>query len=300
MAVTEIKATIPVCSYGNIQPTITCENYEDGMKELLALATSLGSGASEFAKSINVSAQKDEATQSASQSLRKKVCFGDDCVYFDEDSHTYSTEDGRQLLSGSTFAHKFEKEFPRLPVAQKAAEKRGVDTQVILDGWDSKGEVSLMWGSTIHKAIETKIKFGEDVNDSYLKALVDDLMEQQGESEMFSEVFVCDKELGLCGFIDCLVHLDGKDCEIYDWKTGDIFKRTSLTDEAKELFPDLVQKTVSLYYLQLNFYRYILERKGYNVVGMKIWALSGEHWSPVEVPKMDITKALESVWEFKK
>lgn len=298
--VKEIKATIPVCSYGNIQPTITCENYQDGLAALIEIASALeGADAKKFAETISKSSSPEKPHTSEMKAL-KQVCFGDECLYFDESTHTYTDEDGNDYLSGSSFAHKFQKDFPRESIAAKVATEDKPVSRV-LDGWDSKGEVSLLWGSTVHKAIETKITYGEDVNDPYLKSIVDDLCEQlDKKAKPFSEVFVCDKQDRLCGFIDCLVQINGKDCEIYDWKTGDIYKRTSFTDQAKELFPGLMQKTVSLYYLQLNFYRYIIEKKGYNVKGMKIWALNGEHWVQVEVPKMDITNALEAVWKLKK
>lgn len=290
-----VQFLIPVTgqSYTDVRPVISGESWDD----IRQTASEIAYGVGNTKMGEILSSPEKRRTEAPVSSQR--MCFGEDCAYFDEASHTYTDEDGNEYLSGSTFAHMFEKEFPRESIAVKTATKREVDPAQVLEGWDSKGQVSLLWGTTIHKAIETKIKYDEEVNDSYLASLVADLHEQLPE-KLFSEVFVCDNEERLCGFIDCLVQIDGKDCEIYDWKTGDIYKKTSLNDLGRELFPDFKQQTFSLYILQLNFYRYILEKKGYNVKGMKIWALGGEHWTPVEVPKVEINNALEAVWKSKK
>lgn len=291
-----VQFIIPVTgqSYTDVRPVISGDSWED----ISMTASEVAYGVGNEKMGDVLSKNKKRRTEAPVSSQR--ICFGEDCAYFDSATHTYTDDEGNEYLSGSVFAHKFAKEFPRESIALKSAAKKGVDPAQILEGWDSKGEVSMLWGSTVHKAIETMIKYEEEVNDPHLQAIVADLWEQLPEENKFAEVFVCDNEEHLCGFIDCMVQIEGKDCRIYDWKTGDIYKRVSLTDEAKELFPDLKQQTVSLYYMQLNFYRYILEKKGYNVKGMSIWALADEHWTEVEVPKMDIDKALEAVWKSQK
>lgn len=289
-----VQFIIPVTgqSYTDIRPVISGEDWND----IRMTAQELAYGVGNTKLGDLLSQNKKPRTEAPVASQR--MCFGGDCANFNEAEHKYTDDNGNEYLSGSVFAHLFERDFPREAIAAKSAAKRGVDPQQVLDGWDSKGEVSLLWGSTVHKAIETKIKYGEDANDEHIKAIVDDLFEQI-DGNMFSEVFVCDNEDRLCGFVDCMVQIEGKDCEIYDWKTGDVLKKSGFNDLGKEYFGDLPAQTLSFYYLQLNFYRYILEKKGYNVKGMKVWALSGEHWTQFEVPKMDITKALEATWKSK-
>lgn len=114
------------------------------------------------------------------------------------------------------------------------------------------------------------------------------------EDEQVSEQFVVDSAHKMCGTIDVLVNNGNKHVTIRDFKTGDIYKKTALTPRAKELWPDLENKTISLYQLQLSFYAFILRQQGYTVSGLEIWAESAEAWEVVKLPVLDIRKALEA------
>ena len=286
----EVNFIIPVPnqSYTDVRPLIQGDSWDEIAKEASQIAYSIGNTKMGDALSGGISTPRNPGTP-------YKV--GNTIVYFNEKDHTYTTKGGTPFLSGSTFAHLFEADFPRDTIAKKVADKTGRSVENVIEGWDSKGETSLQFGSAIHKAIETKLKYDEDANDPYLKAVTDDVVEQLGEGVKASEVFVCDPERGLCGFVDCLIQVKDKECRLIDFKTGDINKATSLTSTARELFPELKQKIISLYYLQLNFYRYILESTGYKICSMEIWAKEDEHWKMVPVPPLDIEKALDEVWK---
>jgi hypothetical protein len=99
----------------------------------------------------------------------------------------------------------------------------------------------------------------------------------------------------MCGTIDVLVNKGNKHVIIRDFKTGDIYKKTQLTPQAKELWPELENKMVSVYQLQLSFYAHLLSSLGYRVEGLEIWAEAAEAWQVVKLPILDIRKGLEAV-----
>lgn len=208
-----------------------------------------------------------------------------DGVLFNEADHTYS-KDGKPYLSGSTFAHMFEKDFPRDAMAKKVAEKREMDPEDVLAAWDAKGDISLKYGTLIHKCIETFNKYGETPNNEYLKNVVEDWSEACGGAYL-SEEFVQDDAHQLCGVIDLL-----GEHEIADIKTGDIHQKIQHT-----LGKEFPSDRLSLYTLQLNFYRYIAEQAGMKIDKLTIHWLNGEHFEKVKVDIIDIKPYLEQVWK---
>lgn len=291
--VTEIKATIPVCQYGNIQPTITCDDYESGLNHLLDMVKTLSKApeARRFGEILqsSMSTQVDGQTDltSGMNGLIREIGDG---VLFNETDHTYS-KNGRPYLSGSTFAHMFEKEFPKETIAKKVAERDEKEVDDVLAGWDAKGQISLDYGTLIHKCIETYCKYGELPNNEYLKSIVEDWAEVFADGPIdFNELFVQDDAHQMCGVIDAI---GGN--TIYDWKSNtDLSKKVQLTTK------DLPNDYLGLYTLQLNFYRYIVEQNGGKVNKLVIGWLNGEHWEKIKVDIIDIRPYLEQVWKPKK
>ncbi len=208
-----------------------------------------------------------------------------DGVLFNKEDHTYS-KDGKPYLSGSTFAHMFEKDFPRDAIAQKVATRDSKEADDVLAGWDAKGEISLQYGTLIHKCIETFNKYGETPNNEYLKDIVEDWVEVSDDAYL-SEEFVQDDTHQLCGVIDLL-----GEHEIADIKTGDIHQKIQ-----HKMGKDWPNDRLSLYTLQLNFYRYIVEQNGGKINRLAIYWLNGEHWEKVKVDIIDIKPYLEEVWK---
>lgn len=291
--VLEMKATIPVCQYGNIQPTITCGSYEDGLKTILDITKSLSNSpeARRFGDIVqnSMSTHLDDQISLREQNRGQLEVLGDG-VLFNKADHTYS-KNGLPYLSGSTFAHMFEQEFPREAVASKVAAKEDKAVEDVLEGWDAKGQISLDYGTLIHKCIETWCQHGELPNNEYLQAIVKDWDEVFGNDPIdFNELFVQDDDHQLCGVADAI----GGDV-LYDWKTGDIHQKIKHT-----LGKEFPNDRLSLYTLQLNFYKYIIEQNGGKVKKLVIGWLNGEHWEKVDVPIIDIKPYLEQVWTAKK
>lgn len=274
--------TIPVLGlqYTDVRPVISGDSLEDIIEGAQSVAKAVGNE-----KLVERLSGGDKAITASSSGLVREIGDG---VLFNETDHTYS-KNGKDYLSGSTFAHKFEKEFPRESIAGKVAARDGKEAEEVLEGWDAKGEISLQYGTLIHKCIETFNKFGELPNNEYLKSIVEDWAEVCDEAYL-SEEFMQDDAHQLCGVIDLL-----GEHEIADLKTGDIHKKINHT-----LGKDFPNDALSLYTLQLNFYKYIAEQNGMKINKLTIYWLNGEHWEKVKVPIIDIKPYLEQVWTPKK
>lgn len=273
--------TIPITGlqYTDVRPVIAGDTLEDILEGAQSVAKAVGN-----TKLVErLSGQEKPATEAP---VSSGSILGDG-VLFNKEDHTYS-KNGKPYLSGSTFAHMFEKEFPRDAIAQKVADRDGNKVEDVLAGWDSKGEISLQYGTLIHKCIETWCQYGEMPNNEYLKEIVEDWEEVFGNDPIdFNELFVQDDAHQLCGVADAV-----GDYTLYDWKTGDIHQKVSHT-----LGKDFPNDRLSLYTLQLNFYRYIIEQNGGKINHLVIGWLNGEHWEKVKVDIIDIRPYLEEVWK---
>ena len=273
--------TIPVTGlqYTDVRPVIAGDTLEDIIQGAQSVAEAVGN--TKLVERLSGQEKPLTGAPVSSQSI-----LGDG-VLFNKEDHTYS-KNGKPYLSGSTFAHMFEKEFPRNAIAQKVADKNGKEVDDVLAGWDSKGEISLQYGTLIHKCIETWCQYGEVPNNEYLKSIVEDWEEVFGNDPIdFNELFIQDDVHQLCGVADAV-----GDYTLYDWKTGDIHQKISHT-----LGKDFPNDRLSLYTLQLNFYRYIIEQNGGKINHLIIGWLNGEHWEKVKVDVIDIRPYLEEVWK---
>lgn len=272
--------TIPVTGlqYTDVRPVIAGDTLEDIVQGAQSVAEAVGN--TKLVERLSGGETGLSGALNGSQSI-----MGDG-VLFNKDDHTYS-KNGKPYLSGSTFAHMFEKEFPRDAIAQKVADRDDKEVDDVLAGWDSKGEISLQYGTLIHKCMETFIKYNELPNNEYLKTIVEDWAEQNDHETFQSEVFVQDDAHQLCGVIDLI-----QGAEILDFKTGDIHQKIQ-----HKLGKDFPNDRLSLYTLQLNFYRYIMEQNGSKINSLAIWWLNGEHWERVKVDIIDIKPYLETVWK---
>ena len=278
-----ITATIPVTgqSYTDLRPTISADSIEEYRAQLAEVGRLAGN---------ELFVQRMEQNRKG----KTKIVTDQGDLYFDPVSHEYEDEDGNKFWTGSTWAHQFEKPFDPQLIAPKVAEKKLTTVDKVIEAWDMKSEVSLSYGTTVHKALECGIKYGELPNNPHLAALVQDYLDMSHEDEQVSELFVVSMEDRMCGTIDVLVDKGKKHVVIRDFKTGDIYKKTSLTPQAKDLWPDLENKMISLYQLQLSFYAHILSSLGYKVEGLEIYAEANEAWQVVKLPVLDIRKALEA------
>lgn len=278
-----ITATIPVTgqAYTDLRPTISASSIEEYREELAEVGRLAGNDA--FVHRI-----------SQSKAGKEKLNLGVGVLYFDREAHEYEDEDGNKYWTGSTWAAQFEKPFDPQLLAPKVAEKKLCTVEEVIAGWDMKSEVSLSYGTTVHKALECGIKYNELPNNPHLATLVQTYLDMTHDDEQISEQFIADFDHKMCGTIDVLVNKGNKHVIIRDFKTGDIYKKIALTPRAKELWPELENKTISIYQLQLSFYAFILKQQGYKVDRLEIYVESADdNWQVVPLSVLNIEKGLE-------
>lgn len=206
------------------------------------------------------------------------------------------------FMSGSKFPEQFYQPFDREGILAAMAEKYNVDADAIEAMWNLNNEASTGYGTAIHAALENydrNFKLGDKTKsvkefktkpteygpnralskNPFIKKIVEDFQDKFGGNyERLSEVFIWDTGLKFCGSIDRVRIVDAKKkiVHVQDFKTdGNIHeKKYQLADSP---FKDKIgNELLDYHWLQLSFYAFLLEIKGYTVEGLDIYWLNPE------------------------
>jgi hypothetical protein len=238
-------------------------------------------------------------------------------------------------LSGSKFPEQFYAEFDKKQILDAIKKKHSLsdkEIEQIQAMWDINSLSSTNFGNAIHYAMENydrnyvlgdKIKSvkefktkAPEIGDNkalnrnpVLNKLVKSFHEKFGGDYIrFSEEFIWDKGLKLCGSIDRIkvVDLKKRIIRIQDFKTDADINETKyqLVDSPfYELTqgdnPTMGKTLLDYHWLQLSFYAFILQRAGWTVEGLDVYWVNGEKlvsgenpWEEFSHEVIDITKAI--------
>ena len=188
-------------------------------------------------------------------------------IKFKEDNHTYLYNGDADVfpISVTGKVHEYIEEFDADLWAGKTAEKRGITVEEVHREWDENREKACTKGTLFHKYAENKLnnKYENldvspkltDMFDEFYRLSIDNLI------PIKSEIVIGDIELQIAGMIDQLYwsnKLDG--LVIFDWKTNKKLRRDNRYKKMLTLFNDLDDCEYNIYSIQLNVYRYIVER----------------------------------------
>jgi len=203
-------------------------------------------------------------------------------INYDDISHTYTNDQGDVYLSGSKYASSFEKPFDSQMIAGKVAQKAGIDTDLVLQMWEMKRDISNGFGTAIHLAMELYGKYNhlaDAVGKDYslhdhpiIKRAVESFYASHPNAALY-EPMVVDHKRKLAGQID---RLSGSDTDGYYVED---FKTNAVLDKAK----------LDGYWKQLSFYASILEAGGKTVNGLRIYHWNGGEWTTHEHAVEEIT-----------
>lgn len=304
-----ITATIPTAQYANLQPSIEVEadTFEEARAIAMPQIQSIWNSVCEPGKELAI--RGTNAPTEALKALEAMKCtFSGEVVYIDSD-HNYTDDKGNKFLSGSRFAKQWSRPFPKEAVLPMYA-KKWDETPATIDAyWSAKSKASTDFGHALHQALETYGKFAELTKKlntpekpvtvgvhPLLLPTVEDFFADRFEEEALYEVFVVDKAGLRCGQIDRLVKTGEKTCIIEDYKTNRDLRKQGVPKfllapfDGKGKYP-LLNQALSEYYLQLNFYREIVESLGWKVEAMKIHYF-GEDFEEIAVPVIDLKSIL--------
>nr|WP_140393841.1 PD-(D/E)XK nuclease family protein [Nitrospira cf. moscoviensis SBR1015] len=218
-------------------------------------------------------------------------------VTFDAATHTYSG-DGKQWLSGSVFADRYKGGFNTPVVAQKVADKYGVEASEVIAMWELNRDASATVGTAVHAALQLRGQYAQlsrSIKDGSLESaltknpillpLVEAFFATREHEDARYEVFVADPVRAHCGFIDRLV-IEPDGLYVEDYKTNaDLAKSETISAPFKGVVPST---QLGSYWLQLSFYARILRAHGKTVKGLRIHHWRNNQWETHEHEMVDI------------
>ena len=212
-------------------------------------------------------------------------------MIFEAENHTYRLPDSPiEFISVTQYISKFKKPFEKYPIASAVAKKQGTTQEKILKKWDMLGDISKNYGNVVHEAVEYWLKYGEEIKTPFAQQVVEHWIEFDDEPH-HSEVVVYDEILGICGTIDLIKPVGKKKVILRDIKTNP----HKLEEKGRGYFlppiDDLRDSKLNEYRLQLSIYKYIVEKKGIEVVGLEILPYD-RGFSKIEVEPLDVNKLL--------
>jgi len=190
-------------------------------------------------------------------------------LQFNKELHQY-TKGGKVYTSVTQYINKFKKPFDKDYLSVMCAARDDREVEDVLKEWEMKADISKNFGNAIHESIELFIKYKQKPKHLFLKQVVDEFEELTKGLDLHAEKVIHDDELELAGTIDLIVKVGEKKVKLIDYKTNGEF---TLKGKEKLLPPyDYLRANhLDTYSLQLNIYKHLLERKGYEVVGMELW-----------------------------
>jgi ATP-dependent exoDNAse (exonuclease V) beta subunit len=201
-------------------------------------------------------------------------------VKYHDEPHKYFIGE-QELISGTAFIGKFKEKFDSKAMAEKTAKKKGIPAEEVLADWDYRGDISRTKGTLLHNFAENywqnKIfpidysqydeRFGAGVMEERLEACKKMFIDFYTDSSntlvpVAMELVVGDEDLGIGGMVDCLFwNQKHGELQIWDYKTNKEIAEFSKYKK-KMLMPInfLQECELNAYSIQLNLYKYIIER----------------------------------------
>lgn len=211
----------------------------------------------------------------------------DDRIGFIEEGHVYIVDDSdRDYISTTTIIHRFFQEFDADGVIRKMmasaswrkSKYHGMTADEIKDQWRETADTASRLGTELHRNIESF--YNDDLNaipdqkefSHFLKFHESNIRDRFIPYRTEWRVF--DEESRICGSIDMvctMVDSDPSSVHIFDWKRSKEIKTENRWSNGKHPFNRLPDCNFSHYSLQLNLYKWILEKNyGKRVCGMTI------------------------------
>lgn len=204
----------------------------------------------------------------------------DSKIVFDEGPHLYYIDGDSDNTSVTTLVHHFFDKFDADRVIDKMMQSKkwcdskyyGMSREDIKKQWSDAGLEASTMGTRMHRSIE--LFYNEENTAPY---------EDDTEFQMFkvfeaehdylkayrTEWEIYDKDLHLAGSVDMVFRNELDEYYIFDWKRSKEIKFENPWSNGKGVMKDHCDCNFVTYSLQLNIYRYILEKRyGLKIAGM--------------------------------
>jgi hypothetical protein len=218
------------------------------------------------------------------------------------ESHQYFKEDV-QYISVTTLRDSWFKKFDADEVLRKMKTKSekydGMIDEEIKQLWTSKGVEASSQGTNLHKHIEMYYKKEPVINHSIEYAQFLEFAQDTSLVPYEVEWMICDPETRIAGTIDFVGQNSDGTIDLYDWK------RSSKVNENVPFYghclePELCHipdTTYWKYTIQLNLYRYLVEKLGKRVRRMYLVCFHPDilSYQRYQVAEVDLEKVLNRI-----
>lgn len=210
----------------------------------------------------------------------------DGLVKFDENRHIYKLGE-KTLTSVTQYISKYKPVFESDLIAEKYANKHGLNKQDVLNLWNKKAIESCEIGTFVHKIFEDYI-LGNKIllNDKYLKCntaikFIEDFFENERLIPVETEYIVYNDELA--GQIDCIAKNKLNEYFILDWKTNNDIKYSNQWQNMIGIYNHLSNCSFNHYSIQLGIYKKLC--KEYNIKDCFIVHLKDLDYDIIKIDK---------------
>lgn len=210
-------------------------------------------------------------------------------IKFYGSNHTYKINNEICPLSVTRFLNLFIKEFDKVNIAKRCAQRDGVDVHEVLSKWEMDKDLSCIKGTLLHHYIDNylarkilpvdetlinnfcKQYNSEDIKQEFLKSLAKLIIQFEKFYTFYTQNFAFIKsefvvgdvsDTRICGTIDNLsLDLNTNMLTIIDYKTNKDFTTKNKYGD-KLLYPiqHLDNTKLNVYGLQLSIYKYIIKK----------------------------------------
>lgn len=237
-------------------------------------------------------------------------------IIFDEGPHIYTIDGDSSFTSVTTWNHMHFPHFDANKIIEKMMASKnwpnskyfGMTPDEIKELWDKNGKEASAAGTKMHYDIECfyndeDVEIDEDCLEwKYFEEFENDI--GQHLEPYRTEWMVWDKELKLAGSIDMVFRNDNGSLLIYDWKRcKDIKKTNQFSSSTTECISHLPDTNFWIYSLQLNTYKYMLEKNyGEKVVGLYLVCLhpNNKNKSYIRLKVPDLSKEINDLMQLRK
>jgi len=226
-------------------------------------------------------------------------------IKFDEKKHQYWINE-ESYESVTRFIDKFFPKFDANKISKKSAAKKNIPQSKLLSTWKKEGEEGERKGTLVHNYVDCLIQnkplptFEKDYDVNYFRIVKSALKTLLKDYCVYkSEYMVACPLIKKAGTIDLLL----RNCDtlvINDWKTNKELKSFNPWESAYPPVEFLDNTNLNKYKLQLNLYKYILQKGDYLPPEIKYFNMFVTHikeyeFEIVQIPDMEvsITKMLE-------
>lgn len=237
----------------------------------------------------------------------KNAHVRDQDITFEEEGHIYTIRGDKYYKSCTTWIKSFFSKFNADETIDKmmasdqwpANKYFGMTKQEIKELWSENGKKAAEFGTSMHKHIELFYN-GVDLPASYPIELSYFARFYQDHPELVpfrTEMMIYDEDIRICGSVDMLFLNEDNTLSIYDWKFSKEIQTQSYGKKGLGPLSHMNDCNTTHYFLQLNLYREILERKyGYAIRDMVLVFMHRNlHHTYVKysVPRIDMMPLIE-------